>query len=288
MRRLFFTITEQYDGISVKTYARSILKLSARVLIKQKYSADGLQINGNRCKTIDILKKGDVFSIHIPDEAGDYEPADLPFPVIYEDEDYIAVNKPAGMPVHPSAGHDRDSLLNAAAQYFAVTGRTIRFRPLYRLDKDTSGIVLIGKNRLAVSSAALEKTYYAVCEGVLVGSGEINAPIGMKEGSIIEREVGHGQPAVTKWQALCGDAHHTLLKVGLCTGRTHQIRVHMAHIGHPLAGDDLYGGSRTQINRQALHCGVLHLRCDVLRVKKKLTAEIPGDIINAFPFLTIS
>lgn len=280
MRRLAYPVPPECDGMRVQTFARNILGLSARVFIKQKYTRDGMQINGRQCRSIDLLRAGDVFTLLLPEEQVEYTPAALPLDICYESADYLVVNKPAGMPVHPSPGHDRDSLLNAAAHHCRSQG--FLFRPLYRLDKDTSGLVVIAKSRLAASGAGLEKVYYAVCQGVLKGRGLFDAPIGRKPGSKIQREAGHGDRALTHWQAVAGDEAHTLLRIRLETGRTHQIRVHLAAAGHPLAGDDLYGGGLERIKRQALHCKEAKLCCGPLHTAESFSVPFPADMRQAF------
>lgn len=214
-----------------------------------------------------------------------YPPAELPLDIIYEDEDFLIVNKAPGMPVHPSPGHDRDSLLNAVSFYYTSSGQSHRVRPLYRLDKDTSGALAMAKHRIA-AGAVTEKTYLAVCEGELPASGTVDEPIGLKDGSKIVRACGYGQPAVTHFRSLCSEGGHTLIELWLETGRTHQIRAHMAHIGHPLAGDDLYGGGREYIGRQALHCYGLKVECKAAGMSGTFLAPVPVDILDAFPQIT--
>lgn len=283
MRMLSYAVAPEYHGMNVQTFARKILGLSARVFIKQKYVKNGMQINGVHCRSIDLLEAGDIFTISLLHEETAYEPADLPVEICWESEDYLVFNKPAGMPVHPSPGHDRDSLLNAAAHH--CQRQNFLFRPLYRLDKDTSGLVVVAKSRLAASCAALEKKYYAVCEGVLEGCGTISCAIGRKEGSKIQRETGHGDAAVTHWQAMKNDGSHSLLRLCLETGRTHQIRVHLSAMGYPLAGDDLYAGSKGTVGRQALHCKELSLHCAPLLVEREIKTPFPEDLRQAFPAL---
>lgn len=282
MRRLDFLILKEYDGISVKDYSRKKLKMSARVFIKQKYADDGIMINGRRCKSNELLRSGDILSIQIPDDNAEYDAVDLGIDVIFEDEDFLIVNKRYGMPVHPSSTHKGDSLLNAVAFYYRKNGLKTAFRPIYRLDKDTSGIVVIAKNRLAVSSTKIDKDYFAVCEGVITGSGIIDEPIGLKKDSIMVREVGHGVRAVTQWEAVKNDGIHSLIKCKLVTGRTHQIRVHFSSIGHPLAGDDLYGGGVKYINRQALHCKTVRISCEILSFNREVNIDFPDDMKNSF------
>ena len=282
-RKLSFTVPKDCDGFTVKMFVRRYLKLSARVLIKQKMAEGGMEKNGERCRSIDFLRAGDVFTMQIPSEEMQYALLETPIDVLYEDEDYLIVNKPCGMPVHPSGTHDGDSLLNAVAFHYKNSGNQHLFRPLYRLDRDTSGIVAIAKHRIAASTFSVKKTYYAVCEGKLIGNGVVKAPIDRMENTIIKRTVTEsGKPAVTRWEAIETDGIHTLLKFDLKTGRTHQIRVHMSHIGHPLAGDDLYGGSCEYIKRQALHCGDLLLKSAPLDFNRFFASEFPADIKKAF------
>ena len=147
---------------------------------------------------------------------------------------------------------------------------------------------MVGKHRAAVSSAQVEKAYYAVVEGNLSGSGTVDSPIGLEPGSKIRRHCcPDGQPAVTHWESLLQQEDHSLLKFHLETGRTHQIRVHMASLGYPLAGDDLYGGSLERIPRQALHCGAVSLTCVPLRTDLKLTCPFPEDFLRAFPWVAV-
>lgn len=270
----------------VKEYARRVLGFSSRAFTKQKYIEKGMMLNGEACISTSLLKAGDTLTFLLPEDSPVYSSANLPLSVLWENEDYLAVEKGVGMPVHPSPGHNADSLLHAVAYYCQSRGEGYAFRPLYRLDKDTSGILLVGKNRLAVSSAQVEKQYYAVCEGRLTGSGVINVPIGLAPGSKILRQAGHGERAVTHWRALAEGEGHTFLTFRLETGRTHQIRAHLSFLGHPLAGDDLYGGSREQIGRQALHCGQVFLACRPLGLAQtRLRSELPQDIREAFPWL---
>lgn len=285
MRVLKYTVPPESDGVSVRDFARNTLGFSARMLAGQKHLESGILKNGLPCRSVDILYAGDILAFTLPEEEGFYPAVPASLSVLWETEDYLALDKPPGMPVHPSPGHDTDSLLNAAAYYYKKTGQSSLFRPLYRLDKDTSGIVVLGKHRAAVFSANIEKRYFALCEGSFSGSGTVDVPIGLKEESKIVRECGHGDAAVTHWRAVASSGGHTLLSCKLETGRTHQIRAHMSYIGHPLAGDDLYGGSRETIGRQALHCGWVHISSAALSVDTQLFSEFPSEFRAAFPWL---
>lgn len=283
MRIISIPVPPDCDGMTVRTFVRSHLGLSARVLTKQKHQKNGLLLGGEPCRSVDILHAGDIFTIRIPGDPTVYEARNISIDILYEDDDYLVVDKPPMMPVHPSPGHDSDSILNAVAYHYQLKDAQTSFRPLYRLDRNTSGILIAGKHRLAVSSAVLQKSYYAVCEGELEGSGTIDLPIQRMDHSKITRKVGGNKRAVTHWKALTYDLGHTLLKIHLETGRTHQIRVHLSHIGFPLAGDDLYGGSLNRIKRQALHLAEVQLTCKIVGMDRTFIAELPEDIRKSFP-----
>lgn len=283
MRTLAYDVPEHWAGGPVSLFVRRELGLSARTLAEVKYEG-GIRVNGIPCHANAGLCPGDRLELRLrealPPPAGD---AGLPFPVVYEDEDYLIVQKPPGMPVHPSPGHDRDSVYTALSGWYAGSGLVCRVRPLYRLDKDTSGLLALARHR-AAAGAELGKTYLAVCQGELWGEGTVDAPIGLAEGSKIRRACGAagGQPALTHWRALARGDGHTLLALRLETGRTHQIRAHMAYLGRPLAGDDLYGGSRERMGRQALHCCTLGLCCRALGVRRWFASPLPEDMLLGF------
>ncbi|MCI8921682.1 MAG: RluA family pseudouridine synthase [Acutalibacter sp.] len=285
-RRLSYAVPLEWEGAAVKDFAKKALGFSAHVLAQQKRAEGGILLNGEPVFATALLKTGDMLSFCLPLPEGTYPPEKLPFSVLSETEDFLVVHKPAGMPVHPSPGHDRDSLLNGAAYYYQAKGALCPLLcPLYRLDRDTSGTIALGKHTLAVSGTALEKTYFALCQGTLSERGTIDVPIGLEEGSKIKRQCGSGQRAVTHWEALESGGGHTLLAVRLETGRTHQIRAHFSYMGYPLAGDDLYGGSHVLIGRQALHCGVLHMKSAALDMDRTFAAGFPPDMKEAFPWL---
>ncbi|RKJ40056.1 RluA family pseudouridine synthase [Acutalibacter sp. 1XD8-33] len=283
MRILRYVVPAEWEGATVKAFARGYLELSAHALAGQKFPG-GIRVNGQDCHVRQHLRAGDVLALSLPPEGADYPCENLPLAVVYEDEDFLIVDKASGMPVHPSPGHDWDSLLQAVSWHYRRTGQSCAVKPLFRLDKDTSGLLAIAKHRIA-AGARTRKTYLAVCEGVLSGSGTVDAPIGLAEGSKILRVCGPGpqsQPAVTHWRALAQAEDHTLLALWLETGRTHQIRAHMAWLGHPLAGDDLYGGGLQLVSRQALHCCSLELECRALGLRREFHSPLPEDLAQAF------
>lgn len=285
MRVLRYVVPKEWDGAAVKTFAREHLELSAHALAGQKFEG-GILVNARACHVTERLRRGDILEFVLVPEGGGYPYEELPLSIVYEDEDFLLADKPPGMPVHPSPGHDRDSLVQAAAWHYRRTGQRWAIKPLFRLDKDTSGLLPLAKHRIA-AGARTRKTYLALCQGVLSGSGTVEVPIGLREDSRILRTWGGADPrsAVTHWRALASREDHTLVSLWLETGRTHQIRVHMAYLGHPLAGDDLYGGSLARISRQALHCRCLELSLKALNFRRTFRSPLPRDMAEAFPWI---
>ena len=286
MRELTFFVTKEWDGAKLKSFLRRPCGLSARLLVKLKKEPMGLSINGKHARSVDILHAGDEVRLRMPGDSKLAEARPVPISIVYEDEDLLVVNKPSGMPMHPSPGHDCDTLSNAVSAYYLEKGLPLAVRSVYRLDKDTTGLVVIAKNPYAAARLAsgIQKEYTAICEGRLCGEGTVNGPIAVMEGHGIRREVNPmGVPAVTHWRAEAQNENYTLLKLHLETGRTHQIRVHMSSLGHPLAGDDMYGGRTDLISRQALHCGRVSFQHPVTGKTLCFIQELPEDML-AFRF----
>lgn len=284
MAQLRFKVPSNYHGATVKGFLRGYCGISARLLIRLKRTQGGILVNGKPVWVVYPLKEGDQLELNLPEDQNRMPSNKSSVPVAWEDNHLIFFEKPAGMPVHPSPGHDRDTLANAARWYAEQKGENWLFRPVNRLDRDTSGLVAVAKNAYCASHLSgngLQKEYFAVCQGILTGTGTIDAPIRIKEGHTIQREVGkEGVSAITHWQSLgCGHGH-TLLRIQLETGRTHQIRAHFSHLGMPLAGDDMYGGSRGRIARQALHCGFMYGIHSVTRQPFFVKQEFPEDFEN--------
>ena len=205
----------------------------------------------------------------------------LKVPTAFENENLIVFDKPSGMPVHPSAKHQGDTLGN----YFSSLFPDLTFRPVNRLDRDTSGLCIVAKNSYSASilQNSFGKVYYTAVHGITEEYGTIDAPVARERESIIKRCVREdGRRAVTHYKRLMYSEKYSLLEIHLETGRTHQIRVHLAHIGHPLAGDDLYGGMRDDISRQALHCGQISFSNPVSGGTVTVTSDIPDDIKKLF------
>ncbi len=275
MREITYIVPQSFDGAQAQDFLKS-LGFSRRSLVKLKQSG-GLTRNGGILRTVDAIHSGEEICVALPEETGDILPnTELYADIVYEDKDVVVFNKPPFMPVHPSIRHYNDTLANLfAAKYPELT-----FRPINRLDRNTSGLCVCAKNRFAASSLAgsIEKVYYAVTDGAPPGN-TVDQPIGRINGSIIKRCVTpEGKPAVTHFEVIRGTSRRSLLRVTLETGRTHQIRVHMAYIGFPLCGDEMYSGDCSEINRQALHCGEVSFTQPVTLERISVTAPIPKDM----------
>lgn len=275
------------DGISVKDYLTRRQNVSHRLLVYLKQSG-GIFCNGQAVWVRHICGKGDRLELRFPNEVSEGLPQeDIPLDILYEDEAMFAINKPPGMPPHPSYKHAEGTAAGAVAGYYARHGIQTRVRALGRLDRNTSGVMVFGKNPLVQERmvnqqrrAGIQKVYLAVAEGEFFQmTGTVEAPIGRKEGSMIERCVTEdGKAACTHYEVLCQQNGHALVKLCPVTGRTHQLRVHMAYLGHPLAGDTLYGGSDAQITRHALHAYELHLTHPLTGQVLCLQAPLPQDM----------
>ena len=234
------------------------------------------------------IQGGDELRWQLPEESRT-APEDLPLDILYEDAALLIVNKPAGMLVHPTGGEYSHTLANAVLFHYEAHGEKHAFHPVHRLDRQTSGLVLIAKEshvqHLLSAHNAIERIYLAVIESSLPEScGTIAAPIARRPGSIIERMVSpEGKCAVTHYTTLAERGGLSLLALRLATGRTHQIRVHLAHLAHPLLGDDLYGGRTDRITRQALHAHRLHLRHPSSGEEITVHAPLPADMSAFFP-----
>ena len=291
-RILTYTITPQEDGMQVLEFLRS-KGVSRHILTSMKPDKEALLVNGMRAGGRSILKEGDHFRVRVM-ETGSMEgivPAPLPLDILYEDEDILVLNKPADMPVHPSIGNYTNTLANAAAFYFQQKNELCPFRCINRLDRDTSGSLILAKNALsaAILSAQMRnreirRTYLAVVCGVTPPSGTVSAPIGRVSDSVIQRPVDpeHGESAVTHYERLAVRNDHSLLEIHLETGRTHQIRVHMGYIGHPLPADYLYHPVYDHFKRQPLHSFQLNFRHPLTGKNLCFTAPVPKDMAQAF------
>lgn len=262
-RKLAYQVEMDGDGLTIEQFLKS-RGYSHGCLVHLKKTEKGILRNGIWAYTRDCLKTGDLLEITFVEQESSQNivPSEKRPDIVYEDEDILIVNKAADMPIHPSQGNYENSLANSVAGYYQEQGESFVFRCINRLDRDTTGLVLIAKNMLsaAVLSQAMigrqiHRTYLAVVKGTLPPEGTIDLPIGRKEGSTIERCVDfvNGERAVTHYECIRTTPVYSLAKIWLETGRTHQIRVHMNAMGHPLPGDFLYHCDQREIGRQALH-----------------------------------
>lgn len=258
-REISYTVPEEYEGKKVINFLRECCGFSARLVRSIKFTADGMKLNGEKTRTSDILRCGDIVTVYMPDSGEAPEPMKAELSILYEDDDILVINKSPFMAMHPTHNHQGDTLANAVAAYLAEKGINSSFRSVGRLDKGTSGVVVCALNPLAACrlSGKIKKEYCALVKGQLTGTGSIDVPIyrpdPMKTLRACSYELGV-ETALTHWTAERTFENATLVSLKLETGRTHQIRVHMAFAGHPLAGDDMYGDFMPHIGHQLLHC----------------------------------
>ncbi len=282
-RNIDYTVTEEYDGRKVIHFLRGYCGFSSRLMRKVKYA---LMLNGKTTRTIDRIKSGDVISVCIPDDDSLPEITEAEIDIVYEDEDILVINKSPFMAMHPTHNHQGDTLANAVTAYLTKKGKSVAFRAVGRLDKGTSGLVVCAINPLSACklSGKIEKEYAALVRGELKGEGRVDVPIyrpdPMKTLRACSYELGV-EEAATNWYAETNFNGATLLRLRLETGRTHQIRVHMAFTGHPLAGDTMYGDFMPEIGHQLLHCRRCFFEHPVTGEKMAFEAEFPPDFKNA-------
>lgn len=288
-RTIIYHIDDTSDGLRVEQYLRR-KGYSSQNLTQLKKMPQSILINGNWVYMQTPVKNTDVLTVHIRENQSspNIPPVRLPLNIIYEDEDIIVVNKPSGMPIHPSLNNYRNSLANGLMYYYHSQGKPFVFRCTNRLDRDTSGLTVVAKHMVSSSILSgiterheITREYLAVVRGRLIPeSGTIDAPIGRTGSSLIERRIDfeNGERAVTHYRVLKEKNGHSLVSLILETGRTHQIRVHMQYIGHPLVGDYLYNPDMEYITRQALHSHRLLFTHPITGEKLEFTAPLPEDM----------
>ena len=256
--KLYFPVPPQADGVLLRNFLRRCA-VSTELARAVKFHGSGFFADGQPILANRRLAAGQMLSFELPADGEGVAPQpEIPVQVVHEDAFALLLEKPPRLAVHPTLNYPLDTLANGYAAWAAAQGRSTVFRPVNRIDKDTSGLVLAARNSYAAPLLAqgVEKLYYAIVEGELpLGPGVIDAPIGRQGDSIIGRCVTpEGKPSRTEYTILKVKNGLSLAACVPVTGRTHQIRVHFASLGHPLAGDDLYGGHRERVGRQALHC----------------------------------
>ena len=287
-----YRVGEKTDGRSVGDVIKKELGISSRLLKHLKFSPCGITVNGAPVTVRYLLHTGDILSVAVEDREPNLhlEPVELPLEVLYEDEDLVVPNKPADMPTHPSCNHHRDTVANALAFRYSSVGIPFVFRPVNRLDRNTSGLLLIAKNRVAAATQFqfmqqkdIHKLYLAILKGTpTLEEGTIDTYMRRTAESVILREnctrEEGGDFARTRYRVLAHNEEYSLVCAAPITGRTHQLRVHFSGIGCPLVGDDLYGETDPRIGRHALHsCVLSFLRCSD-RKRITVTAPLPDDM----------
>lgn len=293
MNRIFhYQITENEQGTTVLDFLRK-KGFSRHILSSMKADKEALTRNGQRIGGREQLLAGDHFRVRLLEtvDSDGIVPVSMPLSILYEDEDILVINKPADMPVHPSIGNYTNTLANGVAAYLDAKDEHSPFRCINRLDRDTSGALILAKNAFSAAvlstqmrNRQIRRTYLAVVEGITPPNGTISAPISRVDDSVIERHVDflRGEPAVTHYERLEVKNEHSLLEIHLETGRTHQIRVHMGYIGHPLPADYLYHPKYDCFKRQPLHSLQLEFRHPVTDKPMCLLAPVSEDMCNAF------
>ena len=290
MRTITYSITPAHAGMSVERYLKQQHGYSTRTLVKLKHYPQGLQLNGRHVRTIDLLQAGDTLAVTFLDsqEHGveHFIRSNRRVEIPYEDDDLLVFNKPADMPCHQSCGHAADTLANVFAAHCDHLGLDLMYRPLNRLDRDTSGAVLVAKNRFA--AARVTNNFHKTYQAILLGcppqpQGRVDAPIRREFPEEMRRIVApDGQRAVTNYRVLAQGTVEgqplSLVDFVLETGRTHQIRVHMAHLGCPVLGDELYGQKSELIPRQALHCRHIAFPQPVTGQEIRVDCPLPADM----------
>lgn len=292
-RVLEYIISSDTNPVTVLDFLKQE-GFSRHILSSMKNSSGNcIVLNGERGFGRSVLKEGDRLVVTVPEvESGEnIIRTEMNLDILYEDEDILVINKPAGMPVHPSMGNYENTLANGIAWYFSQKGEDFVYRCINRLDRDTTGALILAKNPLSAAVLSVQmkrrqirRTYLALVDGVLPESGVVDAPIARMEGSVITREVNFetGESAVTHYERLAVGRYYSLAELHLETGRTHQIRVHMKYIGHPLPGDYLYHPDYRRIQRQPLHSFQLEFTHPITKEPMLFTAPVPEDFRIAF------
>lgn len=288
--KLIYKVPNKTKYQTIKEVLKMEFSISDRLLLKLK-KMQKITLNNEIVYVHHNIKFGDIIEcdLNYEEDNSNIVPTCIDLSIIYEDDCYLVIDKPAGIPVHPSCDHFTDSLSNGVRYYFDQIGLKKKIRPVNRLDKDTTGLVIFAKNEYIqeclikqMKSKEFVKKYIAIVQGHLTSKeGVIDSPIARKTGSIIERCVDkNGEIAITHYKVISSKGLNDIIQCTLETGRTHQIRVHLAYIGHPLLSDTLYGTSSPYIARQALHCFYMSFIHPVTKQKVIYEAKIPKDMTN--------
>lgn len=285
-----YEVKKPDEGLMIKDILKRRMGFSTRLIRKLKLEG-GVSLNRVESKLNVTVRVGDVIKVEFPQEESRFEPQDIPLDIVYEDEDLMIINKSPGIVVHPTKGHPVGTIANALMYLMQKRGEVFKIRFVNRLDMDTSGLLIVAKNAFAqeqlqkqMKENLIVKKYLAVVDGVMDSEkGTIDLPIGIVDENAVGRAVTpDGYPSVTHYKVRKYLKNgKTLVELTLETGRTHQIRVHMSYIGHPVTGDSLYGTAQPElIGRQALHSYYLGFRHPVTDEWIEIRGELPDDIKN--------
>lgn len=274
------------EKIKLKDFLKEEAEISSR-LFKRLIKQNNIYINGNPLANIYIVNKGDVVTLILEEEESTYEPQKMDLDIIYEDLDLLVINKSPMVLVHPTINYPNNTLTNGVKHYFQSKSIKKKVRLVNRLDRDTSGILVIAKNSYAHQQMAkqfktnIEKKYLAIVKGIIKDDqGIIDLPIGKEKDRIKNIVTSDGKKSVTEFKVLDRLRNSTIVELKIITGRTHQIRVHLSHLNHPIIGDSLYGEKSELIDRQALHSYYLKFITPRINKELELKADLPEDMKN--------
>lgn len=294
MEKYSFSVAREHAGERLDKFLVSVFpRFITRSIIKKLVDNKNVLVNGKTSKCHHKVSPGENIDICVPEtREADIQAQDIPLDILYEDEQVIVINKPAGLVVHPGAGNHSNTLVNALlyhCRYLSSLGGALRPGLVHRLDKDTSGIMVVAKTDLAhdylarqFKNRSIRRTYIAFAKDIVqLDNGVVDAPIGRHVNDRQKMAVKYaaGKEAVTKYRVLERFKDFTMLELSLSTGRTHQIRVHLAHIGHPLLGDAKYGSPKG-MPRQALHAKTLAFTHPTLKKRMSFDSDLPEDMIK--------
>ena len=289
-----FLIEKEFDGTTVLAFLRREVGISGAMLRHLKFIHDGITVGGKHVTVRHILRTGEILSIKSEDSepSENIVPSDIEIGIAYEDSDLVVPDKPPFMPTHPSHGHFDDTVANALCHRYSTEGAPFVFRPVNRLDRNTSGLLIIARNRMAAANLTasmkrgeIQKEYIAVLDGALPYENEervIDTFMKRTDESIIVRRVCSesegGDRAITRYRVLYSNGKNSVVAATPVTGRTHQLRVHFSHIGAPIVGDDMYGRASEHIARHALHAWKLSFSHPSSDRKIDLRSPLPEDM----------
>lgn len=282
--KLYYKLTKKDEALYVKELLQRRLDFSSRLIKRFKLEEGTLRLDDKACRLRDKGRAGQLLSCEYPKESSYFEPENIAIETVFEDDELLIVNKQPFLVVHPTHNYQEHTLANAVSYYMRLKGESYRLRFVNRLDRDTSGLIIIAKNPHAqdvLSRSAVVKKYLAIVHGNMRGSGTIDEPLAKDPNHVARRTVtSDGQPSVTHYRVLDNADGYSLLELKLDTGRTHQIRAHMTHIGHILVGDELYGSPAFPqlFGRQALHSFYLEFSHPTKGDIIKLQTAMPEDM----------